>query len=67
MEVEVDRELCTGCGLCVSLAPKAFVLDNEFKSKVLETAREEDSQAIREAAKSCPVLAISVKEVAAGG
>jgi ferredoxin len=67
IEITIDRQLCTGCGLCASLAPKAFALDNEFKSTVLETAGEESRENILEATKACPVAAINIKEVTAGG
>ena len=32
VQLEVDRDLCTGCGTCVSLAPALMALDGEGKA-----------------------------------
>jgi ferredoxin len=60
--VEVDRNLCIGTGTCVVIAPKAFALDNEGKSIVLDTADQEIKEILLEAARSCPVAAIILKK-----
>ena len=56
-KVKVDKEKCIGCGLCVSIAEKAFKLSNEGKAEVLAVS-EEDKAKIQEAIDSCPVGAI---------
>jgi ferredoxin len=56
-KVKVDKEACIGCGLCASIADKAFVIDNEGKVKILKI-EEEDKAKVQEAIESCPVGAI---------
>jgi ferredoxin len=46
----------------VAVAPKTFALDNEAKAIILDTAVEEQPEAILDAAKACPVAAISVQD-----
>ena len=55
---EVDAELCTGCELCVDIAPNTFELDAEGISEVIDPEGD-DEDAIQEAIDSCPVEAIS--------
>lgn len=61
-KVIVDRDLCIGAATCVAVAPKTFILDGEAKAIILETATEEKSETILEAAKACPVAAIIVED-----
>jgi len=59
-KVIVDQELCIGCGACMNLCPKVFVLNAEGKSEVIdETGAGCD---VDIAANSCPVGAIRVDE-----
>lgn len=60
MKIKVDKDKCIGCGLCVSIAEKAFELNDEGKVAVLET--EEDEKLIEDAIESCPVGAIKREE-----
>lgn len=60
--VKVDRDLCIGAATCVAVAPKMFVLDNEAKAIILETAGEETYETALDAAKSCPVAAIFIED-----
>lgn len=60
--ITVDRNLCIGAATCVALAPRAYVLDSEAKAVFLETASEETDQSLLEAARGCPVMAISIKD-----
>jgi ferredoxin len=56
-KVKVDKEKCIGCGLCVSIAEKAFKLSDEGKVEVLAIDEEEEAK-VQEAIDSCPVGAI---------
>lgn len=58
--MRIDRDLCIGAATCIAIAPKAWALDNEAKAIILSTASEESDQVLLEAAKGCPVAAISV-------
>lgn len=60
--VKVDRDLCIGAATCVAVAPKMFVLDNEAKAIVLNTAGQETYETSLDAAKSCPVAAIFIED-----
>jgi len=55
--VAVDRSLCIGNGICVTLAPAAFALDDTLKAMVLNPALESED-ALWEAAQACPTQAI---------
>lgn len=56
--MRIDRDLCIGAATCIALAPKAWALDDEAKAIILDTASEETDDALLEAAKGCPVMAI---------
>lgn len=60
--VTVDKDLCIGAASCVAVAPKTFALDNEAKAIILDTAIEDTSENIIDAAKSCPVAAIIIHD-----
>ncbi len=63
MKAIVKREDCISCGLCVSVCPEVFELDDEDISTVIQDpidANNEDSA--REAADGCPTDAISIEE-----
>lgn len=61
LSIRVDRDLCIGAGTCVALAPKAFVLDDEAKAVILETADQETIETIIMAAQACPARAIIIE------
>ena len=56
----IDRSICIGAATCVALAPKAWALDNEAKAIILDTADQELPEALVNAAKGCPVAAITI-------
>ncbi|HBA89366.1 MAG TPA: ferredoxin [Geobacter sp.] len=56
-EVYVDQEICIGCGLCVSIVPEVFRLNDAGVSEVHN--QEGAAQAkVQEAIDSCPVNCI---------
>jgi ferredoxin len=57
MRVRVDRELCSGVGNCVVVAPKVFKLDQQNKA-VAADASSVDEEVLWDAAQSCPENAI---------
>jgi len=60
--MRIDRDLCIGAATCIALAPKAWALDDEAKAIILDTSGEESDEALLEAAKSCPVMALSITD-----
>jgi ferredoxin len=58
--ITIDRSLCSGFGTCAELAPEIFEVDRGGTVS-LRTGTSDDP-AVREAALSCPMAAISVVE-----
>ena len=61
MRVKIDRELCSGVGNCVVIAPTVFKLDKTNKAVLLNTESVED-RTLLEAAESCPENAIILED-----
>lgn len=59
VEVAIDRAECIGSGQCVSVAPRAFRLDEAMKAEVIDPEGESLDQVL-EAAEICPAQAIYV-------
>ena len=60
MEIKIDNDLCTGCGLCEETCPDIFKLnEDEDIAEVVKTDYDEnDEECIDEAIESCPTEAI---------
>ncbi|MHB9862237.1 ferredoxin [Streptomyces sp. YIM S03343] len=63
--VEVDRSLCIGSAQCVNHAPQAFRLDTARQSHPL-SADMDVTEAVLEAAETCPVEAITITLLGSG-
>jgi ferredoxin len=61
--ISIDRSLCSGYGVCESLAPDVFELGDDGIA-VLRAGMSED-EAVQEARDSCPAGAISIARVEA--
>jgi len=61
LRVHVDRDLCIGAATCVAIAPKTFLMDSDAKAVIIATAEEDTDETIIDAARSCPVAAIIIK------
>lgn len=62
LKMVIDQNLCIGAATCVALAPKAWALDDNAKAYILETPEDETDDALIEAAKACPVAAITITD-----
>ena len=62
MQIEVDRQKCIGCTLCVALAPDLMAMDASRKAYPLEPVVEW-SPADGDFVHHCPTLAISAKRL----
>jgi ferredoxin len=56
--IKVDSNACIGCGLCASLHPDVFAMNQDGKSEAIS---QEDKAGATEAAAACPVSAITVE------
>ena len=61
MKVVIDRDLCTGIGNCVAVAPSVFKLDVAGKA-VVNNAKTVTDEKFREAAESCPMNAVILQD-----
>ena len=63
MKIKVDFDLCESNGLCESLAPQVFELDDDdFLQLHKEEIGPDDEDAVRRAVAACPRAAISLVE-----
>lgn len=63
--VHVDHDLCVSNGMCMAVAPKAFVADENGQS-IAADPNAEALDKVLEAAASCPVGAIVVTDADSG-
>ena len=61
MPVQVDADLCTGCGLCEETCPAVFKLDEGegVARAVNPNPQGADLECAKQAGEECPVEAIS--------
>ncbi|GGX87962.1 ferredoxin [Streptomyces minutiscleroticus] len=60
-DIDIDKDRCIGAGQCVLTAPDVFTQDDDGLSGLLPGAEGgADGALAREAARSCPVGAITV-------
>ncbi|MER5627980.1 ferredoxin [Streptosporangium sp. NPDC002544] len=63
MRVSVDGDRCVGSGQCVAFAPDVFAQRDDGSAEVIIAHPSADHEAVvREAAYSCPVVAIELSE-----
>jgi ferredoxin len=62
LTMRIDRDMCIGAATCIALAPRAWALDDEAKAIIVDNAEEESDEALIEAARSCPVMAITLSD-----
>ncbi|MCU1606430.1 MAG: ferredoxin [Modestobacter sp.] len=61
--LKADVEACQGYGNCITGAPDAYDIDDDGKVILLKREiTEEDRPRIEEAARSCPVSALTVED-----
>jgi ferredoxin len=62
--IAVDGDTCIGSGMCASIAPNRFRLEGSTSRPLVELIGEEEG--VIDAAESCPVEAISVRNAETG-
>ena len=65
ISVSVNHDLCVGNAMCVTIATKAFVLNDDRQSTPADPASDTE-ELIIEAAENCPVSAITVTDADSG-
>lgn len=62
MRISIDRDLCMATGVCESMAPELFQVNNEAVLDVVERALTADEILdVERALRLCPTSAISLK------
>lgn len=62
MKGRVDKDLCIGCGLCPSICPEIFEMDDDDKAVAKDIEIPEDIvESAKDAESQCPVDAITVE------
>lgn len=59
MKASVDKDLCTGCGLCESTCPEVFEMQDDVAVVKVDTVPADAEESCKQAAEDCPVEAIS--------
>ncbi len=62
MKTSVDKELCTGCELCVSSCPDIFEMDGDTAKAKVDIVPEGAEDCVQQAAEDCPSSAIKVED-----
>lgn len=62
MKAAVDQDTCIGCGLCPSVCPEVFQMNDDGKAEaVVDEVPGDVADSAKEAEGSCPVSAITVE------
>ena len=63
MKAKVDKDTCMSCGLCESICPDVFKMnDSDIAEVIADPVPSEAEASCREATEGCPVDAISLEE-----
>ena len=63
MRIDIDKDVCIGAGQCALTAPGVFSQDDDGFSTLLPGKEDGGGDPlVREAARACPVAAITVSE-----
>jgi ferredoxin len=61
MHIDIDKDVCIGAGQCAQAAPSVFTQDDDgFSTLLPDREGGAGDTMVREAARACPVSAITV-------
>jgi len=60
MKATVDKGVCIGCGLCASGCPAVYEMEDNIAVVIADPVPPQEEANAKQAAKDCPVDAISV-------
>lgn len=61
--IVVDYDKCTGLGICESIAPDIFEVDDDGSLQILASDHDEDRRGeLQEAVDGCPTGALSIED-----
>lgn len=61
MKAKVDPEICIGCGLCPSICPEVFRMEDDKAVAYVAIVPKEVEESCKRAADECPVTAIIIE------
>lgn len=60
MKAIVNEELCIGCGMCESICPEVFEMNDDGIAVVIGEVTEDLADSANEAKEACPTEAIEI-------
>jgi len=62
MKAIVNKDTCIGCGLCVSICPDVFELNDNIAEVKVDEVSQDSKECANQTVEDCPVDAISLEE-----
>jgi len=62
MKAVVDKETCTGCGLCEETCPQVFKINDNIAEVIGPRVPPDAMDCAQQAAEECPVEAIIIEQ-----
>ena len=62
MKAIVDKETCTGCGLCEDTCPQVFKINDNIAEVIVAKVPLDAMDCAQQAAEECPVEAIAIEQ-----
>lgn len=62
MKVTIDRSGCISCGVCESICPKVYRMDDEGLAEVIQQPDKDSEIGAAQAAADCPTAVIIIEE-----